>query len=156
MSESVCWRNRAGLGAAAAIAGAVLLCPQALFCRQASADTLEQALIYAYVNNPQINSQRALVRATDESVPTALAGYRPRAIATASIGTQSLSTRIREIGSTTVLGAPASYFTQSGVNTPHGAGVTVTQNLLNGFQTSNRTPLAESQVFAAHKALREV
>src|SRR5438874_2691391 len=52
------WRNRTGVGAAAAIAGAVLLCPQALFCRQASADTLEQALIYAYANNPQINSQR--------------------------------------------------------------------------------------------------
>ena len=136
--------------AAAAIAGAVL------FCQQASADTLEQALAYAYANNPQLNSQRALVRATDESVPTALAGYRPRAIATASIGTQSLSTTIREISSTTPVGAPASYFTQSGVNTPHSAGVTVTQNLLNGFQTVNRTRQAESQVFAARETLRSI
>jgi len=41
----------------------------------ASADTLEQALAYAYVNNPQINSQRAVVRAIDE-------GVRPRSLVT--------------------------------------------------------------------------
>ena len=97
-----------------------------------------------------------MVRATDEGVPTALAGYRPKAIATANVGMQSLSTTIREIGSTTPRTAPASYFTQSGVNTPHGVGVTVTQNLLNGFQTGNRTRLAESQVFAARETLRNI
>ena len=130
--------------------------PQVLTAQPALADTLEAALAYAYVNNPQLNAQRALVRATDESVPTALAGYRPRAVATANIGVQSLSTTIREIGSTTPPGAPASYFTQSGVNTPHGVGATVTQNLLNGFQTANRTRLAESQVFAARETLRSI
>ena len=127
-----------------------------LFCQPALADTLESALAYAYVNNPQLNSQRALVRATDEGVPTALAGYRPRAIVTANVGMQSLSTTIREIGSTTARGAPASYFTQSGVNTPHGVGATVTQNLLNGFQTANRTRQAEAQVFAARETLRNI
>src|SRR4051812_16580151 len=88
--ELVAWRgqNRAGMGAAVAIAGGVLFCTQALFCRQASADTLEQALAYAYVNNPQLNSQRAVVRATDEGVPTALAGYRPKVSVTANAGTQ--------------------------------------------------------------------
>ncbi|HYI30434.1 MAG TPA: TolC family outer membrane protein, partial [Bradyrhizobium sp.] len=128
----------------------------ALFCNPVMADTLEAALAYAYVNNPQINSQRAVVRATDEGVPTALAGYRPRAVATANVGMQSLSTTIREIGSTTPPNAPASYFTQSGVNTPHGFGASVTQNLLNGFQTANRTRLAESQVFAARETLRNI
>jgi outer membrane protein len=118
------------------------------------AETLEAALAHAYVNNPQLNSQRALVRATDENVPTALAGYRPKASATANIGSQSLSTTVREIGSQTPPNAPASYFTQSGANTPHGVGATVTQTLLNGFQTSNRTRLAESQVFAARETLR--
>jgi outer membrane protein len=134
----------------------MLLSLHALTCAPARADTLESALAFAYVNNPQINSQRALVRAIDEGVPTALAGYRPKAIATASIGTQSLSTTIREIGSTTPRNSPASYFTQSGVNTPHGVGVTVTQNLLNGFQTANRTRLAESQVLAARETLRSI
>ena len=145
MLESVRWRNQAVV----AVARAMLLGSPLLLCQPALADTLEAALAYAYANNPALNSQRAVVRATDEGVPTALAGYRPRAVATASIGVQSLSTTIREIGSTTALNAPASYFTQSGVNTPHGIGATVTQNLLNGFQTANRTRLAESQVFAA-------
>ena len=54
----------------------------------ASADTLEGALAQAYQNNPSLNSQRALVRATDEAVPQALSGYRPRISANASIGTQ--------------------------------------------------------------------
>jgi outer membrane protein len=62
---------------------------------RARADTLESALAYAYANNPQLNSQRALVRATDEGVPTALAGYRPRASVTANAGMQSLSSTIR-------------------------------------------------------------
>ena len=79
-----------------------------------------------------------------------------KAVATANVGMQSLSTTIREIGSTTPRNAPASYFTQSGVNTPHGVGATVTQNLLNGFQTANRTRLAESQVFAARETLRNI
>ena len=57
---------------------------------------------------------------------------------------------------TTPIRAPASYFTQSGVNTPHSAGVTVTQNLLNGFQTVNSTRLAESQVFAVRETLRSI
>jgi len=152
MLESVRWRNQAIV----AVARAMLLGTPLLLCQPALADTLESALAYAYANNPQLNSQRAVVRATDEGVPTALAGYRPRAVATASIGVQSLSTTIREIGSTTALNAPASYFTQSGVNTPHGIGATVTQNLLNGFQTANRTRLAESQVFAARETLRNI
>jgi outer membrane protein len=154
MTKAVRWLDRTGMSAAAAVA--VLLCQQALFCQEAVADTLESALAYAYVNNPLINSQRAVVRATDESVPTALAGYRPRAVATANVGIQSLSTTIREIGSTTPPNQPASYFTQSGVNTPHGVGATVTQTLLNGFQTANRTRLAESQVFAARETLRNI
>ena len=154
MSESGRWGGRTGV--AAAIAAAMLVGLPAGLCRPAAADTLESALAYAYANNPQINSQRAVVRSTDEGVPTALAGYRPKAVATANVGVQSLSTTIREIGSTTKLNSAASYFTQSGVNTPHGVGATVTQNVLNGFQTANRTRLAESQVFAARETLRNI
>ena len=35
----------------------------------ATADTLPGALTEAYVCNPQLNSQRAVVRVTDEGVP---------------------------------------------------------------------------------------
>ena len=108
----------------------------------------------AYQNNPTINSQRASVRATDEGVPQALSGYRPRITVTASGGEQSLSTTVRAVTAATPLNAPATYFTQSGYNAPYGAGLTATQTLFNGFQTANRTRQAEAQVLAARATLR--
>ena len=119
--------------------------------RPAAADTLIGALIQAYQSNPQINSQRALVRATDENVAVALSGYRPRVGVTASAGQQTVSTTSRQA---TLPGTPAQYLTQSGYNFPHSAGVTATQTLFNGFQTANRTRQAESQVSAARETLR--
>ena len=118
----------------------------------ASADTLEGALAQAYQNNPSLNSQRALVRATDEAVPQALSGYRPRVSANASIGTQYWDTTSKLTSS--VLSGGAAYLQQSGTMTPYGYGVTATQTLYNGFQTSNKTRQAESQVQAARETLR--
>ena len=118
----------------------------------ASADTLEGALAQAYQNNPSLNSQRALVRATDEAVPQALSGYRPRISANASIGTQYWDTTSRLTSS--ALAGGAAYLQQSGTMTPYGYGVTATQTLYNGFQTSNKTRQAESQVQAARETLR--
>jgi outer membrane protein len=115
----------------------------------AGAETLESALIQAYQNNPTLNSQRAAVRATDENVPQALSGYRPRVSVTASGGEQSLST-VTKVTTTT----PNSYSTQSGYNSPFSTGVTATQTLFNGFQTANRTRQAEAQVQAARETLR--
>src|SRR5712691_12609660 len=52
------------------VAGLLLAVP-------ASAQTLTEAFAYAYNNNPQLLAQRALLRATDETVPQALANWRP-------------------------------------------------------------------------------
>jgi outer membrane protein len=120
----------------------------------ASAETLEAALAYAYQNNPQLDAQRAQVRATDEGVPQALAGYRPKASLTGGVGYQRLNSLTKEISSTTPPGAAAQYFKQTGNNTPQGYGVTLTQNLFNGFQTSNKTRQADMLVLAAREALR--
>jgi outer membrane protein len=119
---------------------------------EVSADTLESALAQAYQNNPQLNAQRALVRATDEGVPQALAGYRPRLSATANIAAQTntLVTRNAPV----IPLAPSIDTFQSGGTTPRGFGATLTQNVFNGFQTANRTRQAESQVRAAREALR--
>ena len=54
----------------------------------ASGDTIEAALVRAYQNNPQLNAQRALVRSTDENVPQALSGYRPKVAVTLGGGYQ--------------------------------------------------------------------
>src|SRR5215467_4480784 len=56
------------------------------------ADTLNGALANAYQNNPQLNSQRAVVRQSDEQVPQALSGYKPTVSATASTAQAYTST----------------------------------------------------------------
>lgn len=114
----------------------------------AHAETLETALAAAYANNPQLNAQRANVRAIDEGVPQALAGYRPRVTVSGSIGEQFTNTTSKQ--STTA----NQYILQSGTMTPSSVGVTATQTLYNGFQTANRTRQAESSVFAARETLR--
>ncbi len=117
----------------------------------ARGDTVESALIQAYQPSTTLNSQRAGVRATDEAVPQALSGYRPRVTINASGGEQSLSTTSKNPGAN---GAPATYSTLSGYNSPVSTGATVTQTLFNGFQTANRTRQAEAQVLAARATLR--
>src|SRR5262249_49876522 len=52
------------------------------------AETLIEALVDAYNNNPQILAERANLRATDEAVPQALSGWRPTVTFTGSIGAQ--------------------------------------------------------------------
>ncbi len=125
---------------------------------QASGQTLPSALVHAYQNNPQLNAQRAQVRVTDEAVPQALSGYRPQVSVTASAARTSTSTTSRssqpipsDPSRSVVVGAPT---TLSGEFTPYTLGVTGTQTLFNGFQTANRTRLAEGQVSAAREALR--
>jgi outer membrane protein len=57
-------------------------------CDCGFAETMESALVKAYQNNPQLNAQRASARATDEAVPQALSGYRPRVTVTGTLGEQ--------------------------------------------------------------------
>jgi outer membrane protein len=120
----------------------------------ALADTIEAALVRAYQNNPQLNSQRAQVRFTDELVPQALSGYRPKVNVTASAGYQYTDT-LQNSGSLNAQGAPVVNSTIiHGTNAPRSVGATVTQNLFNGQQTANKTRAAESQVSGAREGLR--
>lgn len=116
----------------------------------ALADTIEAALVRAYQNNPQLNAQRAQVRSTDENVPQALSGYRPKVAVTGSVGYQYTDTNTTSGGSPTAIVRTEIH----GANAPRSAGVTATQNLYNGNQTANRTRAAESQVSGAREALR--
>jgi outer membrane protein len=114
------------------------------------ADTLKGALTNAYQNNPQLNSQRAVVRETDESVPQALSGYKPTVSVTALVGEQFSST----VAQTTGVGGGPNYPRSSFGYTPSSFGLTVSQTLFNGFQTANRVRQAESNTSAAREALR--
>jgi len=127
----------------------------AISIAQVSAQTLPASLVHAYQNNPQLNAQRAQVRSTDESVPQALSGYRPRVSVTAGASQNYTSTDTRPtntVGHRTIVGGIPN--TLSGDFTPYSVGATGTQTLFNGFQTANRTRLAEGQVSSAREALR--
>src|ERR1700742_2426439 len=144
----IIWMNgvKVVTGAAATVLlGALLTIPL-----PALADTIEAALVRAYQNNPQLNAQRASVRATDENVPQALSGYRPKVAVTASAGYQ-----YTDVLST--FGGTAQQIVKSdvhGADAPRAAGATITQTLYNGNQTANKTRAAESQVSGAREGLR--
>src|SRR5579863_1456382 len=120
------WVGRIGLpgmdgvkvvtGAAATVLLWMLASPLA-----ASADTIEAALVRAYQNNPQLNAQRAQVRSTDENVPQALSGYRPKVAVTASAGYQYGDTLANFGGSPTAIVRTELH----GTDPPRSAGLTV-------------------------------
>src|SRR5712671_290902 len=95
--------------------------------------TIEGALVLAYRNNPQFNAQRSATRATDENVPTALAGYRPRVTGTSSLTDQYLDTLIKEDHRR----GAALYNQTQGAVAVSSFGLTTTQTLFNGFQTAS-------------------
>ena len=115
----------------------------------AAADTLEWALVQAYQNNPSLNAQRAALRATDENVPQALSGYRPKVSVTAQGGyNYTNATQVFPIGGTLTTVQFAEQFLSRNV------AANGTYTLFNGFQTANRTRQAESQVDGARETLR--
>jgi outer membrane protein len=115
------------------------------------ADTLIGSLSLAYQHNPQLNSQRAVVRETDETVPQALSGYKPTVAATATAG-EDFSQAVTK-STNPLTGAPAYIRSPALVANPS-VGITATQNLFDGFQTANRVRQAETNTSAAREALR--
>jgi outer membrane protein len=110
----------------------------------AAAETLADALVKTYQNNPQLNAERARQRGTDENVPQALSGYRPQLVASLSAGLQAVRNVLPDntIQSTTLK--------------PWTIGLTVTQVLFNGYKTANNVRIAEFQVKSGREALRNV
>jgi outer membrane protein len=121
----------------------------ATFSVSVHAETINGALAQAYQANPQLNAQRAQVRATDENVPQALAGYRPQVNVNTTNG--------REYNDEALSGGPGTQSTRlTGWTSPQTYGIAATQTLFNGFQTASKTRAAESQVSGARETLRLV
>jgi outer membrane protein len=106
------------------------------FAVAAHAETLEQALVSTYNTNPQLLSERANLRATDEGVPQALAGWRPTVTFNGAAGLERSENTPAATGS-----APAHQTIQ-----PKTYSLTVNQPLFNGGNTIARTAQAEDQV----------
>src|SRR6201993_968737 len=98
--------------------------------RAARSDTIEGALVQAYQGNPQLNAQRAQVRATDENVPQALSGYRPKVALTGSVGFQYSDTT--QVVGTNPLTGTAAHNIVHGTQPPRSVGLTVNQTVYDG------------------------
>ena len=144
----------------------MLACAAALgFGVAAQAENMSNALAKAYFNNPNLNAQRATVRAADENIPIANAGYMPHVSATADVGYQhteaagtgaSSASSGSSSGSANASVGSATSGTSVVDTVPRGYGVTVTQTLFDGFRTSNNIKSAESNVFATRETLRNI
>lgn len=104
------------------------------------AETLEEALSAAYLNNPTLRAQRAAVRAVDESVPQALAGWRPTVTLSANGGLANSTSEVGNVSRDQDL-------------TPRGYDLAVTQPLFRGFRTIAATDRAQNSVRAAQAGL---
>lgn len=116
--------------------------------------TLTQALVAAYYNNPTLQEQRAALRATDENVPAALAGWRPTVQMQGSYG--------RVTGNEKYYTSAFDPLTQKYVNTstksPENgtqktAEITLTQPIYSGGKVIAQTRQATNAVYAARAQL---
>ncbi len=107
-----------------------------LAASDAGAATLEDALALAYHNNPELLAQRAALRATDEEVSEARAGWRPTVTATGEVGTTSVDT--------------------TGTRTPEIYTLSLRQPVFRGGRTVAATREAENLVLADRARLAEV
>ncbi len=111
------------------------------FAASARAESISSALARAYMGNPDLNQQRAATRASDENVSRAVSGYRPQVSATASSGYNQINETLNNN-------------VEKGSSFPSSAGLTVTQNLFNGNQTTNGVRQAESSVLQSREQTR--
>jgi len=109
----------------------------------AGAETLREALALTYWNNPEVNAERAQVRATDESVPLAKSQRRPRVDATAGITGTSTSSRRGGMES-------------SDDRVDGSVGVSVTQPIFQGWRGRNAIKEAYASVLGARQTLENV
>jgi len=105
------------------------------------------ALSRVYETNPDINQQRAAVRAADENVPAAKSGFLPKASASVSVGHQ-----VSQVSNLFGVGAAGS---AKYVANPRTESVTLSETLFDGFKTPNEISKAESGVLVAREQLRE-
>jgi outer membrane protein len=100
----------------------------------ARAQTIEEALIAAYLTNPDLQAQRAALRATDELVPQALSDWRPTVAVDSSLAHT-------DIDSQNVAGERGS----GSIDTKE-ASLTLNQPIYSGGETVANTERAENLV----------
>ncbi len=120
----------------------LIVLPAVLAPAAARAESLPDALVRAYQGNPQLNTERAKLRGTDEGVPQALSGYRPQVTAGLSAGLIAVRNLFPDSTS------------QSTLLKPWTANITLNQTLYNGNKTASTVRQAEAQVRSGRESLR--
>ncbi len=108
--------------------------------------TLDEALTASYGTNPQLEAQRALLRAIDEQVPQAMAGWRPTVTVNGSVGRENLDYRGNSPGA-------GGYVLWS---SPYTGSITASQTLYNGGITANSVNAADNTIKAGRSTLLSV
>jgi outer membrane protein len=108
--------------------------------------TLIEMLAATYSNQPALQAERAKLRATDENVPTALAGWRPTVVLAGSAGYGDGVSRAYN----GTFGAVINVQTDRLIGT---AQATVTQNIYNGGKTQANVNRSKNQVMAERATL---
>jgi outer membrane protein len=108
--------------------------------------TLNEALAATYSYQPALQAERAKLRATDETVPAALAGWRPTVQFSGSGGYGSGTTRSYSFVSHSILKSPSDRLIGS-------ASVQAQQTIYNGGKNQATINRAKNQVFAERATL---
>ncbi|NHN85760.1 TolC family outer membrane protein [Acetobacter musti] len=110
--------------------------------------TLQEALSSAYLTNPTLQQERATLRSTDESVPTALAGWRPQIQGTFAPSYYKGTNNYRGNDDVPGTGYYRRYSTLG-----YQAQVQITQPIYSGGKTTAATHQAVNQVMAERAKL---
>jgi len=120
----------------------IALLSLALLGGTASADTLREALVSTYANNPTITAQREALKSTDANVAIARAAGRPQVSGTVGVN--------RDI-------TQAGVFNRGGSKGPYlSGGVDLSYPLFNGGSVRNSIDAAQTRVEAGRATLRAV
>ncbi len=127
------------------------LCPTA-----ACAESLEQGLLTAYQNNPELEAARARLRGVDEGLALARTGYYPSIRADAVSARRRIAAKFED-GTTTgntltspsILGAGSA----SGLSNPLAYQIAVEQPVFDGFKTDSAVERATAQISAGRQSL---
>ncbi|MCC6716374.1 MAG: TolC family outer membrane protein [Acetobacteraceae bacterium] len=117
---------------------------------EAQVRSLNDALALTYATNPALLAARAQLRAIDENVPQALAGWRPQVSISANAGYIDGTTQQYIRPTTFTRGRTVESNALRGSNTES---ITLTQPLFRGGATRANTNRAENQVMAQRAAL---
>jgi outer membrane protein len=108
--------------------------------------TLAEALAATYANQPALQAERAKLRATDENVPTALAGWRPTVVLAGTAGYgDGLEREYSGLDARVLGNAWTKLSTERDLAT---AQATVTQQIYTGGKVQANVNRAKDQVFA--------